>query len=401
MSLKLYNTLKKKKEVFKPSQDGLVKIYTCGPTVYDYAHVGNFRTFVFQDLLRRWLIYRGYRVKQVMNITDVDEKTIERARRLRKNWRDLASKYEKAFLKDISLLNIQPAEYYPRISEHIEDVVRLSRELLKSGLAMKGKDGGVYLDITKVNYGRLSGFTPKKRLRAKIKREDYKEPKHFVLWKPWDEKDENMVWETELGRGRPGWHAECAVLALKYLGDVDIHCGGIDLVFPHHENTLAIWEAAKGRSTNSFWLHVEHLTADGEKMSKSRGNYYTLRGVMRKGHDPLAVRLFLLSKHYREKMDFTLEKLSEAGKTLDFLRRVRREVSEAGDGSVEIRRMAERAKDDFEDAMDDDLNSGRALEVVVNFARMVDEKGEEGGREAVKFFDDVDRVLGLLGVGRR
>ncbi len=398
MSLRLYNTLTRKKEVFRPSQPGVVKLYTCGPTVYDYAHIGNFRTFVFQDLLRRWLVCRGYRVVQVMNITDVDEKTIERARRLRKSWREIARKYEEAFMEDISALNIQRADYYPRISEHIEDVIEFTRDLLDRGLAIRGKDGGIYLDITKVGYGRLSGLTPKKRLRAKSRREDYREPKHFVLWKAWEEKDEDMVWDCELGRGRPGWHVECAVLALKYLGDVDIHSGGVDLVFPHHENTLALWEAAKGRLGHSYWLHVEHLTAHGEKMSKSKGNYYTLKKLVRKGHDPMAVRLFLLSKHHREKMDFTPEKLVRAGEDLELLRGLRdmarRTREEAS--SEEVRRMTDAARRDFEGALDDDLDSGRALDVLLSYGRRVREM-DEGGRIVGEFLDEADKALGLLG----
>ena len=333
-----------------------------------------------------------------MNITDVDEKTIERARRLRKSWREIARKYEEAFMEDISALNIQRADYYPRISEHIEDVIEFTRDLLDRGLAIRGKDGGIYLDITKVGYGRLSGLTPKKRLRAKSRREDYREPKHFVLWKAWEEKDEDMVWDCELGRGRPGWHVECAVLALKYLGDVDIHSGGVDLVFPHHENTLALWEAAKGRLGHSYWLHVEHLTAHGEKMSKSKGNYYTLKKLVRKGHDPMAVRLFLLSKHHREKMDFTPEKLVRAGEDLELLRGLRdmarRTREEAS--SEEVRRMTDAARRDFEGALDDDLDSGRALDVLLSYGRRVREM-DEGGRIVGEFLDEADKALGLLG----
>lgn len=401
MSLRLYNTLTKKKEVFRPSQKGVVKLYTCGPTVYDYAHIGNFRTFVFQDLLRRWLTYRGYNVVQVMNITDVDEKTIERARRLKKDWREIARKYEKAFLEDIAALNIQGAEYYPRISEHVGDVVELTKKLLNNGLAIRGRNGSVYLDITKVGYGRLSGLTPRERLRAKSRREDYREPKHFVLWKAWEEKDADMAWHSELGKGRPGWHAECAVLALKYLGDVDIHSGGVDLVFPHHENTLALWEAAKKRRVHSHWLHVEHLTAHGEKMSKSKGNYYTLKGLMKKGHDPMAVRLFLLSKHYREKMDFTPEKLVKAEDDLELLRDLRaRARKRKGEGSsLKIKELTRAAKKDFESALDDDLDSGKALKVLLNYAR--DAGRERGGNRVIAdFLEEAAKALGLLGLGR-
>jgi cysteinyl-tRNA synthetase len=396
MSLRLFNTLTKRKEDFEPSREGVVKLYTCGPTVYDYAHIGNFRTFVFQDLLRRWLTYRGYRVEQVMNITDVDEKTIERARRLRRGWREIAREYERAFFEDMAALNIQRAEYYPRTSEHVEDVVELARGLMDEGLAMRGEDGGVYMDITKVGYGRLSGLAPRKRLRAKSRREDYREPKHFVLWKAWEEKDVDMAWDSPLGYGRPGWHAECAVLALKYLGYVDIHSGGIDLVFPHHENTLALWEAATGRKIRSFWLHVEHLTAHGEKMSKSRGNYYTLKRLVRMGYDPMAVRLFLLSRHYRERLDFTPDKLKDAEKNLELLRRLWSRAQRGdGRGSAEIRGLTETARRDFEDAMDDDLDSGRALEAVLRYAS--DVEAARGGEKVIgRFLARVDEVLGLL-----
>ena len=396
MSLRLFNTLTRRKEEFKPSRKGVVKLYTCGPTVYDYAHIGNFRTFVFQDLLRRWLTYRGYRVKQVMNITDVDEKTIERARRLRKGWREIARKYEEAFFDDMAALNVQRAEYHPRTSEHVEDVAELARRLMAKGLALRGKDGGVYLDITKVRYGRLSGLTPRKRLRAKSRREDYREPRHFVLWKAWEERDADMAWDSPLGYGRPGWHAECAVLAMKYLGHVDIHSGGVDLVFPHHENTMALWEAATGMEMRSYWLHVEHLTAHGQKMSKSRGNYYTLKVLVNKGYDPMAVRLFLLSKHYREQLDFTPECLIDAGKNLDRLRRLRhRSRGKMGGGSAEIRELTETAREEFEEAMDDDLDSGRALGAVLRYASEVEGLGGGEG-VAGEFLAEVDKVLGLL-----
>jgi cysteinyl-tRNA synthetase len=399
MALRLYNTLTGRKEVFKPAEKGVVRLYTCGPTVYDYAHIGNFRTFVFQDLLRRWLRYRGYRVVQVMNITDVDEKTIERARRLRRDWRELAKEYEEAFFEDIARLNIQRAEYYPRTSEHIGEVVELTRKLMKAGVAFKAEDGSIYLDITRVDYGRLSGLKPKARLRAKSRREDYRTPKHFVLWKAWDEKDRDMAWNTELGKGRPGWHVECATLALKYLGNADIHSGGVDLVFPHHENTLALCEAAKGEAPRGYWLHVEHLTAHGEKMSKSRGNYYTLKGLMRKGYDPRAVRLFLLSEHYRERADFTLEKLEKAEEKLRRLEEFRSKLKSFRGKNAKIRELVEEAKKGFKEALDDDLNAGQGIEVLLDF---VAEAGAElekggGGEEAKDFLEEVDRVLGLVG----
>lgn len=409
MALRLYNTLTKRKEVFRPAREGVGRLYTCGPTVYDYAHIGNFRTFVFQDLLHRWLRYKGYRVVHVMNITDVDEKTIERARRLKKSWREIARKYEKAFFDDIARLNIQRAEHYPRTSEHIGDVIELTRKLMDAGFAFRGEDGSVYLDITKVNYGRLSGLRPKARLRAKSRREDYKAPKHFVLWKVWEEKDMDMTWETELGKGRPGWHVECATLALRYLGEnIDIHSGGVDLVFPHHENSLAVLKAATGKPLRSYWLHVAHLTADGEKMSKSKGNYYTLPGLMRKGYDPRAVRLLLLSSHYREKVDFTLEKLRKAEEELRRLDEFHSKLESLGNkGSGRIQRLIKDAGKSFEEALDDDLDSGRGLRVLFDFIREVEAEVEKGKgsdediEKITRFLAEVDSVLGLLEGGRR
>jgi cysteinyl-tRNA synthetase len=404
MGLRLFNTRTRKKELFKPAEQGVVRLYTCGPTVYNYAHIGNFRTFVFQDLLRRWLRYKGYKVVQVMNITDVDEKTVEWARRRKIPWRTLARKYEEAFFEDLRALNIEPAEHYPRTSEHIREIEALTQELLRKGYAFKDEAGNVYLNVHKVDYGRLSGRKPKPKLRARSKREDYEDPKHFALWKAWDERDADMYWESGHGKGRPGWHVECAALALHYLGDtVDIHSGGVDLIFPHHENSLAVCEAATGKNPAGYWLHVEHLIADGKKMSKSLGNFYTLRDLMKKGHDPRAVRLLLLSTHYREKLDFTLAALRDAEQGLSRLRGFMGKIKEVKDGSSgEVSRLIEEVKEKFEAALDDDLNSGVAVQALFEFMEKVEKEidrrgiSEEEGKRVRDVMRELDDVLALL-----
>ncbi len=404
MDLMLFNTRTRKKEVFKPAEQGVVKLYTCGPTIYNYAHIGNFRAFVFQDLLRRWLRYKGYKVVQVMNITDVDEKTIEWARRRRIPWRTLTRKYETAFFEDLRTLNIQPAEHYPRTSEHINAIEALATELLRKSYAFKDEAGNIYLNVHKVDYGRLSGRKPNPKLRAKSKREDYKDPKHFVLWKAWDEGDADMYWESEHGKGRPGWHVECAAIELHYLGDtVDIHSGGVDLIFPHHENSLAVCEAATGKSLTGYWLHVEHLIADGKKMSKSLGNFYTLRDLIKKGHEPREVRLLLLSTHYREKLDFTLDALGDAEHRLNRLREFMGRIKDVKNkSSGKVSGLIEEVKEEFATALDDDLNSGVALEALFEFVEKVEKEidrhgvSEGDGKRAGDVILGFNAVIALL-----
>lgn len=401
MVLVLYNTATRKKEPFIPLKRGEVSIYTCGPTVHDYAHIGNFRTFVFQDLLRRWLRYRGYRVKQVMNITDVDEKTIERAKRKRVELKEITSRYERAFFEDLARLNIERVEYYPRASEHIPEMVRIAKELLDRGYAFRSEDGTVYFDVNSFkDYGSLSGKRPVKKVRRRAKREDYTQPAHFALWIPGDER-QPVAWETELGRGIPAWNCECSAMALKYLGEgIDIHSGGADLIFPHHENGKAICEALTGRQFTRYWLHCEHLLIEGKKMSKTLRNYFTLRDMLKRGYSPIAVRLLLLSRHYRRELNFTFEKLGEAEKRVKELKAFVVKLREAeglkdrGRVQEELRRM----KLAFENSMDDDLNVEEALRVFFNFVDTYREKevGGKDAREILRTLGELDRVLGIL-----
>lgn len=274
--IRFYNTLSGRLEEFIPLEPGQVKLYTCGPTVYDYAHIGNYRAYVFEDLLKRFLLAKGYRVTHVMNITDVDDKTIRGAREKNLSLAEYTQMYIEAFFEDIDTLKILRADYYPRATQHIPDMVKMIKGLLVKGFAYE-KDGSIYFDVSKFpKYGQLSKIKVSElKSGVRIDADEYtKENVHdFALWKK--QKEGEPFWETELGRGRPGWHIECSVMSSKYLGETfDIHCGGVDNIFPHHENEIAQSEAYTGKKFVNYWLHCHHLIVDGEKMSKSKGNFY-------------------------------------------------------------------------------------------------------------------------------
>lgn len=398
--LRLYNTASRKKEPFNP-EGKHIKLYTCGPTVHDYVHIGNLRTFVFQDTLRRWLEYKGYEVEQIMNITDVDEKTLERAKRKRVKLTDITSYYERAFFEDIETMNIERAEHYPKASEHVEEMVEIARKLLDRGYAFKAKDGTIYFDVNSFpGYGSLSRRRLEKKVRRKSKREDIKRPANFALWIPWDGKDVAW-WETELGKGRPGWHSECCAMALKYFGEcMHIHSGGVDLIFPHHENSKTIAEALSGREFSRYWLHCEHLLINGEKMSKSLRNYYTLRDMLRKGYSPMALRLMLLSAHYQSPLNFSRERMEWMEEKAEGLKAWIRELraAEGWGGDEELERELEEMKSSFEKAMDDDINTEKALEAFFDFFERHSRR-RIGGRDAEKILEgieELDKVLGIL-----
>jgi cysteinyl-tRNA synthetase len=399
--MKLYNTLSGKKELFVPIKKGRALMYTCGPTVHDYAHIGNFRTFLFQDLLKRWLLYKGYRVKHVMNITDVDEKTIERVKRKKVGLKDVTETYERAFFEDIDTLNIKRADVYPRASEHIDEMVELSRKLQKNGSAFQEEDGTIYFDVTaSKDYGSLSKKRPKDRLRRKTKREDYDEPAHFALWKPRDEMDANIYWKTSLGEGRPGWHCECSTMALKYLGEaIDIHAGGADLVFPHHENGKAICEAMTGKEFSRYWLHSKHLMVDGQQMSKTLRNYFTLGDVLKKGYSPAAIRMVLLQTHYRKKLNFTFKKIEVAEKKIKKLESFVLVLEGAGStkSSKTVESDLMKMRQDFEVALNDDLNPVPALRALFGFIDKYHDKkiSKLDVKKILKTLKELDGVLGL------
>ena len=405
-----FNTLTRKKEKFVPLEEGKVKIYTCGPTVYDYAHIGNFRTFVFQDLLRRWLEYRGFKVIQVMNITDVDDKTIRGARKRNIPLREYTDYYMKAFFEDIEALNLEKAEYYPRATEHIPEMVELIKRLMEKGYAYRGEDGSIYYDISKFkDYGKLSKLKIEElKPGARVKVDEYgkEEARDFALWKAWDEEDGDVFWETEIGKGRPGWHIECSTMAMKYLGEtIDIHSGGVDLIFPHHENEIAQSEAATGKPFARYWLHSEHLLVEGRRMAKRYGNFYTLRDLIKMGYDPKAIRYLLMSTHYRQQLNFTFEGLEAAKGAVDRLTTFVRRLLEA-DGTgcgEEIKRLIADVQKRFESAMDDDLNISVALAALFDFVRDVNKLMDENKlsrKEAEEVYDlmmKFDKVLGVIG----
>ncbi len=408
--MRFYNTLTRKKEEFKPLEKGVVRIYTCGPTVYDYAHIGNFRTYVFQDLLRRWLEYRGYKVIQVMNITDVDDKTIRGARREGISLKEYTERYIKAFFEDIKTLNIEKAEYYPKATEHIKEMVELIKKLLEKGYAYKAEDGSTYYDISKFKeYGKLSKIKIEElKPGARVKADQYakEEARDFALWKAWDEEDGDVYWETELGKGRPGWHIECSAMALKYLGEtIDIHSGGVDLIFPHHENEIAQSEAVTGKPFARFWLHSEHLMVEGRKMAKSLGNFYTLRDLLKMGYSPKAIRFLLLSTHYRQQLNFTFEALKAAEKTVERLQIFMERLKEAnGTGcGKQIEKLMEKVKEEFETALDDDLDINTALASLFEFIRevnkLIDENklSKQEARMVRELMLKFDKVLGVIG----
>lgn len=405
-----FNTLTRRKEKFVPLEKGKVKMYTCGPTVYDFAHIGNFRAFVFEDLLRRWLEYCGYKVIHVMNITDVDDKTIAAARKKGISLREYTEHYTRAFFEDITALNIEKAHYYPRATEHIPEMVALIKKLLEKGYAYRGEDGSIYYDISKFkDYGKLSKIRVKElKPGARVKVDEYgKEEAHdFALWKAWDEEDGDVFWETELGKGRPGWHIECSAMSMKYLGETfDIHCGGVDNIFPHHENEIAQSEAATGKQFVRYWLHNEYLLVEGRKMSKRFGNYYTLRDLLAKGYDPKAIRYLLMSTHYRQQLNFTFEGLEAAKNAVDRLTNfVYRLLDADGEGCGEkIGLLMESVQKRFEEAMCDDLNIAVALAAIFNFVREVnklmdDNKLSRGEAEQVyELMMRFDKVLGVIG----
>lgn len=409
-NIHLFNTFGRTMEKFRPLVDREVKMYTCGPTVWDYAHIGNFRSFVFEDILRRWLIYRGFKVTQVMNLTDVDDRTIAASRRQGIPLQEYTAKYADAFFEDLKTLNIEEAEHYPRATDHISEMVKLVQKLLEKDYAYKAEDGSIYFDLSKFkNYGRLSGFKVEElKPGARVKVDEYEkaEAKDFALWKAWDENDGAVFWETEIGKGRPGWHIECSAMSMKYLGEtLDIHTGGVDNMFPHHENEIAQSEAATDKKFANYWLHCEHLLVNGKRMGKRFGNYYTLRDLLALGHDPKAVRYLLLSTHYRQQLNFTFEGLTAAKNAVERLINFTQRLADAnGQGAEEkVDRLVGQVQKAFGNAMDDDLNISVALAALFEFVRecnnLLNENGlsKDEARKIRRLMSEYDSVLGVIG----
>jgi cysteinyl-tRNA synthetase len=409
-SIRFFNTLTRRKETFTPIEPGKVRMYTCGPTVYDYAHIGNFRAFLFEDLLKRWLEYRGYTVTHVMNLTDVDDKTIKGSQKQQIPLKQFTEHYTNAFFEDIKALNIKPANHYPKATSHIPEMTALIKTLIQKGYAYKAPDNSIYYAIKKFkNYGKLSHIkiqALKTGTRVKTDEYDKEEAQDFALWKAWSPEDGNVFWETQLGKGRPGWHIECSAMSMRYLGETfDIHCGGVDNIFPHHENEIAQSEAASGKKFVNYWLHNEHLLVEGKKMAKKFGNFYTLRDLLGKGYDPIAIRFLLLSTHYRAQFNFTFKGLDAARAAVERLRNFVRRLRDANgaDSGGKIARLVRGVKEDFGLAMDDDLNVSVALAALFDFVREANALLDAGvvsrseADEVNALMRGFDEVLGVIG----
>jgi cysteinyl-tRNA synthetase len=401
MPLRLHNTLSQQVEEFAPAQDNTVRMYTCGPTVYDFAHIGNFRTFTFVDLLRKWLRISGFKLNHVMNITDVDDKIIRNASAQGKSLNEYTAIYTQAFLDDCLKLRLEAPEHRAPATRHIDDMVHAIEEL-DAGHHTYTSDGSVYFRIsTFPAYGKLSHTDFSGNLagaRVDVDSYDKADARDFALWKA--PKEGEPFWESPLGPGRPGWHIECSVMAIKYLGEtLDIHAGGVDLIFPHHENEIAQSEALTGKPFARFWLHSEFLLVEGQKMSKSLGNYYTLRDILEThGYQPEAVRYLLASVPYRKQLNFTFDGLKSAATAIDRLRNFKRrlETDRYPEGSSEsVAARTAQACAAFRDAMNDDLNTAEALGAVFEYIRDANSAMDCGDFRAGNVISAVE-LLGLF-----
>jgi cysteinyl-tRNA synthetase len=416
MTLTLFNTAARALQPFEPLEPGKARIYACGPTIYDHAHIGNFRTFLFFDLVHRYLEWTGYEVRFVMNLTDVDDKTIRGARDAGVSVRAFTEPFGEAVLHDLQVLGVRPADAHPRATEYVEPMIGFVERLIESGHAYRAEDGAVYFSIAKFpEYGKLKGIdvsTLKSGARVAQDEYDKDDARDFVLWKAATPDDEaaNAAWDSPWGRGRPGWHLECSVMSVTELGDtLDLHLGGEDLVFPHHENEIAQSEAATGHPFVRYWLHVKHLFVEGRKMSKSLGNFITVRELLDEGHDPVAIRHLLLSSHYRGELNFTAPASQRRARPcsglLDFEARLDALPVDDGADATRLPELAEAGLERFRAAMDADLNTADALAAVFTMVSGVN--GELQGRGAVRAGDrdavlaalrSMDEVLGLLEV---
>lgn len=405
--IRLHNTLSNRLEPLVPVHPGEVRMYTCGPTVYDYAHIGNFRTFVFQDVLRRFLKSRGYRLLHVMNLTDVDDRIIQNAAAAGVSIREYTEKYIQGFLDDMRTLSLEMPEEIVRATDHIDMMVDLIEQLQKKGMTYTS-DGSVYFSIAKFpGYGKLSKIDVSGIMagaRVDVDRYEKADARDFALWKA--PKPGEHFWETKLGPGRPGWHIECSAMSMRYLGEtIDIHTGGVDLAFPHHENEIAQSEGATGKPFVKTWLHAEHLIIEGEKMSKSLGNFYTLRDLFAKGQKPSTIRYLLLSVPYRRQLNFTADSLKQAENSVErlrtFLTRLRTEKFPAGSSAAVEKRIA-KAEADFDAGLSDDLNTAVALASIFDLLRDANtaiDRGEMRQQDATRLvatMEKFDTVLAVL-----
>jgi len=416
--LKLYNTLTGKKEAFKPINPGKVGFYACGPTVYDYAHIGNLKTFIFEDILRRYLEFSGYEVRYIMNITDVghltaddvnqadsgEDKMLKAALREKKTPEEIANFYSERFFEDIEKLNFKKANYYPKASAHIKQIVKLIEDLIKNGCAYE-INGNVFYDVEKFkNYGKLSG-KKLEDLKIGARLEEHPDKKNqwdFALWLK-APKEHILKWESPWSLGYPGWHIECSAMSMEYLGEtLDIHTGGEDHIFPHHENEIAQSEGATGKPFCNFWLHARFLLVDGKKMSKSKGNFFALKDILKKGYSPMDFRIFSISSHYRTQSNFTWVALDQAKTNLqrisDWINNLENIAQDKKNGNINLEKYQKR----FEEAMDDDLNTPLALsvlyELITETNKLISENKleKEEAKDILAFWEKINKVFGLV-----
>ena len=408
MAFQLYNTLSGRVEEFAPSKDNTVRMYSCGPTVYDYGHIGNFRTFLAVDILRRALRQAGFKLQHVMNITDVDDKIIRNAANEHKSVGEYTKKYEEAFLEDMQTLSLEQPERVVQATEHIQQMAEFIQKLVEKGFAYRAEDGSYYFSIAKFpEYGKLS----KKdfggmEVGARVDVDEYEKDnaRDFALWKA--PKEGEAFWETPIGKGRPGWHIECSVMSMEYLGDsFDLHAGGEDLIFPHHENEIAQSEALTGKTFARFWMHVRFLLVEGEKMAKSAGNFFTLRNLLAKGHKPSSIRYLLASVPYRKQLNFTFDGLKQAAHSVERLRnfKSRLEMAHLPEGKNDsIHALAQKTRTDMRAALQDDLNTAQALAAMFDLVREANTIADKGEMrqddkapllEALMEFDEIFSVI--------
>lgn len=412
MALRFFDTLTRTKREFEPIEPPNVGLYTCGPTVYNYAHLGNFRCYIFEDLLRRTLKYRGYDVTQVMNLTDVEDKTIRASREAGVPLGEYTAKYIDAFFEDLDTLNIQRAEHYPRATEYVGAMIEIVEGLEHKGVAYRSDDGSVYFNIAKFpTYGELAHINVDElKAGARVAQDEYDKESaaDFALWKAWDEGDGAVKWDSPWGPGRPGWHIECSAMSMNLLGPhFDIHTGGVDNIFPHHQNEIAQSEAYTGEKFVNYWLHNEHLIVEGRKMAKSFGNFYTLRDLLDKGYTGRQIRWLLLTTHYRAQLNFTFEGLDAAKASLERIDDCARKLQETMNRGPKseankIADLIERARIHFEEGLDDDLNIAVSVAALFDFIRETNKlladyavTGSEA-QNALDFLRGIDAVLGVI-----
>jgi cysteinyl-tRNA synthetase len=413
MTISFYNSLSHRVEELKPIEEGKIGLYTCGPTVYNFAHIGNFRCYAFEDLLKRTLKASGLEVKHVMNLTDVDDKTIRNSRAENLPLRDFTRKYKDAFFNDIKTLRMIPADVYPAATDTIPEMIDIIQKLFDRGIAYQAEDKSVYFSIAKwPKYGQLVKIDHENMLcGARIKMDEYAKDSvaDFALWKAWDEADGDVWWDSPWGKGRPGWHIECSAMSSKYLGPTfDIHCGGVDNMFPHHEDEIAQSEAANGCQFVKMWMHCAHLVVDGQKMSKSLGNFYTLKDILDRGYTGREIRWVLISTYYRQSLNFSFQALDEARTSLQridtFVSRVKEcaAAGAAGEITPEQSRMLAEARDGFLGSMQNDLNISAAFACLFDFIRDCNREMDAAkmsaaaAAEAVKVLEVMDSILAVM-----